>query len=105
MSNKFLYISVAHGVFNILTAEMVKDLNDTQNRNPKNPLVKSKSLDNFSDTSTNLISHSTGITSPPPFYTKRPYKFPMSKFKFFFKKTPFFSPENYFSNIYTSFFF
>ena len=75
-----LFSSIAHGFFNILTAEMVNHLNDTQNIKPKNTLLKSKSLDNFSVTSTNLINHSTGITSPPPFYTKRPNTFPMSKF-------------------------
>ena len=65
---------------------MVNDLNDTQNKKPKNPLLKSKSLDHFSDTSTNLINHSTGITSPPPFYTKRPNKIQLPKFKFFPKR-------------------
>ena len=73
-NNITLFSSIAHGFFNILTAQMVNDLNDTQNKKPKNPLLKSKSLDHFSDTSTNLINHSTGITSPPPFYTKRPNK-------------------------------
>ena len=46
----------------------------------KNSLLKSKSLDHFSDTSTNLINHSTGITSPPLFYTKRPNKLQIPKF-------------------------
>ena len=67
--------SIAHGVFNILTAETVNDLNETQNKKPKNTFLKPKSLDNFSDTSTNLINHFTDITSPPPFYTERPYNF------------------------------
>ena len=75
---------------------MVNYLNDTQNKKPKNPLLKSKSLDNFSDTSTNLINHSTGITSPPPFYTKRPDKFPMSKFKLFPKRHRFSHPKTTF---------
>ena len=78
-----MFSSVAHGLFNILTAEMVNDLNDPRKRKPKNKTPKSKSLDNFSDTSTNLYYHSTGITSPPPFYTKRPKKLQMSKFKLF----------------------
>ena len=72
---------------------MVNDLNDTQNRKPKKTLLKSKSLDNSSDTSTNLINHSTGITSPPPFYTKRPNKFPMSNFKLFPKRHNFSHPK------------
>ena len=42
---------------------------------PKSTHLKSKSLDNFIDTSPNLINHSTDVTSPPPFYTKRPKKF------------------------------
>ena len=81
--NITLFSSAAHGFFNILTAEMVNDLNDTQNRKPKIKLSKSKSLDILSDTSTNLIKHSTGITSPPPFYTKPfyPNELQMSKFK------------------------
>ena len=59
--NITLLKSIAHGFFNILTAEMVNDLNETQNKKPKNTLLKSKSLDNFSDTSTNLINHSTAL--------------------------------------------
>ena len=91
ISNKYnlklnitLLSSIAHKFFNIPTAEMASDLNDTQNRKPKNTLLKSKSLDNFSDTSTNLITRSAGITSPPPFYTKRPTKLQMPKLNFFF---------------------
>ena len=86
--NITLFISIAHGFFNILTAEMAND------RKPKNTLLKSKSLDNFSDTSTTLINHSTGIASPPPFYTKRPNKLQMPKFKLFPKKKHhFFHPK------------
>ena len=55
-------------------------------KKPKNTLLKSKSSDHFSDTSTNLIIHSTGITSPPPFYTKRPNKLQIPKFKLFPKR-------------------
>ena len=83
--NITLLSSIGHGFFNILTAEVVNDLHDT--------LLKSKSLDNFSDTSTNLINLSTGLTSPPPFYTKRPNKFPMSKFNFFSKRHHFSYPK------------
>ena len=72
---------------------MVNDLNDTQNKKPKNPLFKSKSLDHFSDTSTTLINNSTGITSPPPFYTKRHNKLQMPKIKFFPKRPHFSYPK------------
>ena len=98
-----LFSSIAHDFFNVLTAQKINDLNDTQNKKPKNTLFKSKSLDNFTDTSTHLINHSTGITSPPLFYTKRSNKLHIPKFKLF--PTPLFSPQNYSSNIYTSFFF
>ena len=94
--NITLFSSIAHGFFNILTEEMVNDPNDTQNRKPKITLLKSKTLDIFSDTSTNLINHSTGITSPPPFYTKRPNKFPMSKYKLFPKRHHFSHPKTTF---------
>ena len=50
--NITLLSSIAHGFFNILTAEMVNDLNETQNSKYKNTLLKSISLDIFSDTST-----------------------------------------------------
>ena len=78
-NNITLFSSIAHGFFNILTAQMVNDLHDTQNKKPKNPFFQSKSLDHLSGTSTILINHSTGITSPPPFYTKRPKKTPDTK--------------------------
>ena len=79
-TNITIFSSIAHGFFNVLTARMVNDLNETQNKNPKSTLLKSKSLDSFLDTSTNLINHSTDVNSPPPFYTKRPNKFQFSKF-------------------------
>ena len=60
---------MAHGFFIVLTARMVSDLNETQNKKPNSTLLKSKSSDNFIDTSPNLINHSTDVTSPPPFYT------------------------------------
>ena len=65
---------------------MVNDLNETQNKKPKRTLLRSKSLDNFIDTSTNIINHSTDVTSPPPFYTKRPNKIQFPKFTWFFKR-------------------
>ena len=83
---------------------MVNDLNDAQNKKPKNTLLKFKSLDHFSDTSTNLINHSTGITSPPPFYTKRANKLQIPNFILFPKKKTFSSAKNYASPTYASFF-
>ena len=72
---------------------MINDLHDTQNKNSKNPFFKSKPLDHLSDTSTNLINHSTGITSPPPFYTKRPNKLQIPKFKLVPKRHHFSQPK------------
>ena len=88
-----MFSSIAHGFFNILTAQMVNDLHDTQNKKPKNPFFKSKSLDHLSDNSTNLINHSTGITSAPPYYTKRPNKLQIPKFKLFPKRHYFSHPK------------
>ena len=80
--NITLFSSIAYGSFNILTAEMVNELNHTLRKKPKLALPTSKSLDNFSDTlnsfsdnQTPSINSPTSITSPPPFYTKRPKKF------------------------------
>ena len=70
----------------VLTARMVSDLHEAQNKKPKSTLLKSKSLDNFIDTSPNLINHSTDVTSPPPFYTKRSNKIQFPKFTFFPKR-------------------
>ena len=92
-NNITLLSSIAHGFFNIPTAQMVNGLHDTQDKKPKNPILKSKSLDHLSDTSTNLINLSTGITSPPPFYTKRPKKLQIPKFKLFPKKHHFSHPK------------
>ena len=97
--NITLLSSIAHGFFNILTAEMVNDLNETQNRKPKNTFLKSKSLDIFSDTSTNLSNRSTGNTSPPPFYTKRPNKLQMPKFNIFPKRHHFSHPKTTFRHL------
>ena len=62
-NNITLFSSIPHGFFNVLTARMVNDLNETQNKKPKSTRLKSKSLDNFIDTTTNLINHSTDVTS------------------------------------------
>ena len=81
-NNITLFISIAHGFLNILAAQMINDLHDTQVKKPKKPFFKSKSLDHLSDTPTNSITNSTGITSPPPFYTKRPNKLHIPKLPF-----------------------
>ena len=49
-NNITLFSSIAHGFFTVLTAQMVNDLNDTQNKKPKSTFFKSKSVDNFADT-------------------------------------------------------
>ena len=85
-NNITLFSSIAHGFFNVLTARMFSDLNETQNKKPKSTLLKYKSLDNFIDTSPNLINHSTDVTSPPPFYTKRHNKIQFPKFNLFPKR-------------------
>ena len=83
-----LFYLIAHGFFYILTAEMVNDLNQTHRKKPKLALAISKSLDKFSDTSnpfsdnqTPSINTTSGMTSPPPLYTKRPTKFLLTKIK------------------------
>ena len=65
---------------------MVNDLNETKNKKPESTLLKSKSLDNFIDTSPNLINHSPDVIFPPPFYTKRPNKLQFPKFNLFPKR-------------------
>ena len=84
-----IFSCIALGFFNILTLQMVNDLIDTHHHKPLLPLQTSKSLDNFSDNPTSLIIIHTGITSPPPFYTKRPNKLHMTRFKLFPKRRPF----------------
>ena len=54
---------------------MVSDLYDTRNKKPKNQLLKSKSLDHLSDTSTNLI------LGPEPIKRKPPLMFTPSQIK------------------------
>ena len=69
---------------------MINDLKDTHHQQPTLPLKTSKSLDNFPDNSTNTKNNYTGNTSPPRFYTKRPNKFHVTRFKLSPKKLPFF---------------
>ena len=46
-----------------IAMRMVNDLNETQNKKTQKYILKSKSLDNFIDTSTHLLNHSTDVTS------------------------------------------
>ena len=87
--NITIFSSIAHDFFNILTAQMVNDLKDTHPQKPTLPLKTSKYLDNFPDNSTNSINNHTGITSPPPLYTKRPNKLHMTRFNLFPKNIRF----------------
>ena len=82
---------IAHGFLNILTADMVNDFRNTRStKSLKSSSHLSKTPDNPSfDTSTNPVnttrisSNPTGITSPPPFYTKRSNKISKrTRFKF-----------------------
>ena len=96
------FSSIAHGIFNNLTAPMVNDLNDTHHHKPTLALQYSKSLDNFSDNPTNSINNHTGLTSPPPFYTKRPNKLHMTRYKVTSEKTSISSIQYYSQNLSTS---
>ena len=87
--------SIAHGFLNILTADMVNDL---KNARAKKSLKNSNHLPNISENpldesslnphdTTGISSNPTGITSPPPFYTKRPNRiFKMTRFIFLPKR-------------------
>ena len=77
---------------------MVNGLNHTHRKKPKLALPTSKSHDNFSDISnpfsdnqTPSIGKTTGITSPPPFYTK-PNKFRLTRLKLLPKRQPLSQP-------------
>ena len=83
--------SIAHGFLNFLTAVMIHDLKNVRSKSSSksshqmsnitdNPLDESSY--NPNDT-TGISSNPTGITSPPPFYTKRPNRISkMTRFKF-----------------------
>ena len=107
--------SKSHGFLNILTAEMENDLNDTHHQKSKLALKSSKSssmthvidnpLDDFShsDDQTNHVAAPTGITSPPPFYTKRPNKFNrIARFKLLPKRNPHSKTNHKFSSLHSS---
>ena len=94
--NITIFSSIAHSFsFIILKAEMVNDLNHTHRKKLELALPTSKSLDNFFDTSNSFSNNQTssiinpiGITSPSPFYTKRPHKFRLTRLKLFLKRQP-----------------
>ena len=84
-----------------VTAEMVNDLIDTHHKKPNLALQTSKALtymtdnplDDFSDNQTNSINDPTGITYPQPFYSKRPNRLHMTRFKLFPKSKQFHQPK------------
>ena len=93
--NITLFSSIAHGFFNILTADMANDLSHKNRKYPKLALPTSKSHEYFSDTSnpfsdnqTTPTNNTNCITSPPSFRTKRPYKFRLTRLKLFPKRSP-----------------
>ena len=105
--NITLFTSIAHGFFNIITAELVKDLKDSNARRPLPPVKFSHQLSTIienpldessdnSDDQTNTSYKPSGIISPPPFYTKRPTRIPkMTRFELFPKrKSSFNQPTN-----------
>ena len=87
--------SIAHGFLNILTADTINDIKSVRSKtsskssnqlltNTENPLDESSF--NPNDT-TGITSNRTGITSPPPFYTKRSNRISkMTRFKFLPKR-------------------
>ena len=87
--------SIAHGFLYSLTADMVNDLKNVRSKTSskssnqlstitENPLDESSF--NPNDT-TGISSNPTGITSPPPFYTKRLNRISkMTRFKFLRKR-------------------
>ena len=89
--NITIFSSIAPCFFNILTAEMLNNFTDTQHRKPKLAFETSESLthmtgnplDDYSDNQTNSINNPAGITSPPLFYTKRPIRLHLTRFKLF----------------------
>ena len=87
--------SIAHGFSNILTADMVNDLKivhsktSSKTSNQLSTITETpldESSFNPNDT-TSISSNPTGITSPPPFYTKRSNRISrMTRFKFLPKR-------------------
>ena len=89
--NITLLNSIAHGFLNILTADMLHDLKNVRS---KSTSKSSQQMSNITDNPLDESSYNlndpngtapnpTGITSPPPFYTKRPNRISkMTRFKF-----------------------
>ena len=87
--------SIAHGFLNILTADMLHDLKNVRS---KSTSKSSQQMSNITDNPLDESSYNlndpngtspnpTGITSPPPFYTKRPNRISkMTRFKFLPKR-------------------
>ena len=78
--NITLLNSVTNGFLNILTADMIHDLKDTRSKSSSKsshqlPNITDNPIDESSynpNETTGISSNPTGITSPQPFYTKRP---------------------------------
>ena len=96
--NITLLNSIAHGFLNILTADMVHDLKNARSKSSsKSSHQMSNITDNPVDESsynpndtTGISSNPPGITSPPPFYTKRPNRISkMTRFKFLPNRKPY----------------
>ena len=87
--------------FNILTGEMVNDLNDTHHKKPSLALQTSKSLthttdnplEDFCDNQTKSINNPTGNTFSPPYCTKRPKRIHMTIFSLFPERKQFHQPK------------
>ena len=87
--------SIAHGFVIILTADMVNYLKNARSKRlPKSshhlPNITENPIDESSlnpNDTTNIASNPTGITSPPPFYTKRPKRISkITRFEFLPKR-------------------
>ena len=96
--NITLLNSIAHGFLNILTADMIHDLKNTRSKSSSKsshqmPNITDNPVDESSykpNDTTGISSNPTGITSPPPFYTKRPNRISkMTRFKFLSKRKPY----------------
>ena len=96
--NTTLLISIAHGFLNILTADMIHDLKKSRSKSSSKsshqlPNITDNPIDESSynpNETTGISSNPTGITSPPPFYTKRPNRISkMTCFKFLPKRKPY----------------
>ena len=96
--NITLLNSIAHGFFNILTADMIHDLKNTRSKSSsksshQQPNITDNPIDESSNNpneTTGISSNPTGITSPPPFYTKRPIRISkMTRFNFLPKRKPY----------------